>query len=440
MMTALSPWKIPVLTLFLLGMPLINEAAIPDESTQESDSAALNLADQTPEEKHELRPSTFSLEATFGQTTYKEGTQLAERLSLAETHQWALNPNWQAFISNRLDIFWKNHGSTTNLSSSQDTINTLREAYLSWQPDPARTLDIGRIQLRNGVAYGYNPTDFFKDHAVRALISVDPNSLKENRLGTFALQGKYLWENSAVSMAFSPRINTAPSRAPFNIDAGSTNAKHRALIKINHRMNDRLTPQWLIYTEAGQTPQLGFNLNYLLNDATLLYVEWAGGKNNAYIEQALSQYSKASRTFKQRTASGITYTAPNKLSLTVEYQYDGLAPSRTEWDQFRNTSMLTPQDYSQYRDWALASQTLVTRDAAFFHASIKDLFMPHLDLTSFVRLNLQDHSRMNWFEARYRGKQQDFSFQWQKHQGQFLSEFGAIPEKTLIKLLITHYF
>jgi hypothetical protein len=40
-------------------------------------------------------------------------------------------------------------------------VNSLREAYLSWQPEGGNmVMEFGRINLRYGPGYGYNPTDF----------------------------------------------------------------------------------------------------------------------------------------------------------------------------------------------------------------------------------------------------------------------------------------
>ena len=61
------------------------------------------------------------------------------------------------------------------ISGNRD-INTLKEAYLSWQAQPDRVADLGRINARNGVALGYNPTDYFRAGALRSTVSIDPAS------------------------------------------------------------------------------------------------------------------------------------------------------------------------------------------------------------------------------------------------------------------------
>ena len=57
-------------------------------------------------------------------------------------------------------------------------MNSLREAYLSWQPaSGASILEAGRINLRYGPGYGYYPTDFFRDGSLRTSTTADPLAL-----------------------------------------------------------------------------------------------------------------------------------------------------------------------------------------------------------------------------------------------------------------------
>jgi len=68
-------------------------------------------------------------------------------------------------------------------------INDFREGYLGWRPFEGGYLDLGRINLKSGVALGYNPTDFFKTRAVVEPLSADPSVLREDRLGTLMVAG-----------------------------------------------------------------------------------------------------------------------------------------------------------------------------------------------------------------------------------------------------------
>jgi hypothetical protein len=91
-------------------------------------------------------------------------------------------------------------------------IGTLKEAYVSWQPHSSLLLDAGRINGRQGVAFGYNPTDFFRSDAIRSVVSIDPNSLRDNRLGTVMLRGQQLWDSGALSVVYAPRLTDHATR------------------------------------------------------------------------------------------------------------------------------------------------------------------------------------------------------------------------------------
>ena len=112
-------------------------------------------------------------------------------------------------LSDRLDLIH----SGGDLEPHEDNVNTLREAYLSWHATPDLIGDLGRINLRYGAAFGYNPTDYFKSEAIRTVVSIDPVSLRENRQGTVVVQGQKLWSDSSVSAAFSPKLSDAHQAA-----------------------------------------------------------------------------------------------------------------------------------------------------------------------------------------------------------------------------------
>jgi hypothetical protein len=99
----------------------------------------------------------------------------------------------RAVLSDRLDIDWQ-HGF-----SQRDEVNTLKEAYLSWQPRNDVILDVGRVNQYSGVAIGYNPSDFFRGGALRSPVSVDPTSIKTDRQGSVMLRGQALWEGRSVT-------------------------------------------------------------------------------------------------------------------------------------------------------------------------------------------------------------------------------------------------
>lgn len=320
-------------------------------------------------------------------------------------------------------------------SGAQNSVNTLKEAYLSWQAQDNRIIDLGRINARYGVATGYNPTDYFRAGALRSVVSVDPASLKKNRLGSVILRGQTLWNGGSLTALVSPRLAQQRNDAAFSPDFGATNNQHRWLLAVSQKLSDSLQPQWLLYGEQRQSPQLGFNLTGLLNDATVGYVEWSGGRSRSQLLQALHGVEDAA--FRNRLSTGLTYTSADKLSFTLEYDYNGAALDQAGWDVLRSGA---PASYRQYRMWLQNAQELPTRQALFLYANWQDALLNHLDLSTMLRFNAADHSRLSWLEARYHWDRADLAVQWQVNSGAAGSEFGAAPQQRVLEVLLRYFF
>ncbi|KMQ80099.1 hypothetical protein BPMI_00798 [Candidatus Burkholderia pumila] len=99
---------------------------------------------------------------------------------------------------------------------------------MSWQASPSALVDAGRINLCEGVASGFNPTNFFKADAIRSIVSIDPANLRDNRLGSVMLRSQVLWDDGSLSALVSPRLAgrraTPPSIGTLvrRIDNGGT--------------------------------------------------------------------------------------------------------------------------------------------------------------------------------------------------------------------------
>jgi len=326
-------------------------------------------------------------------------------------------PGWRAVFSDRLDY------DNPAQAPFDNTINTLRESYLSWQPDSAMLFDLGRINERNGVALGYNPTDYFKTNAVRSVVSVDPNSLKENRQGSVMLKAQQLADAGSATLLFSPKLANTVSYADFNPDLAATNNVNRWLLSVSPKLSEDLNPKLLVF-KADQTPvQFGLNLTSLISDAAVVYVEWSGGRSLSQLSQA-QQMMKLPFTddtaFRNRLASGLTYTTDNKISLTAEVEYNGAGLDQQQWQALGNSRF-----YGLYRYWLQSIQESPTKRSAFLYGSWQDALINHLDLAAMEKCNLADHSRLSWLEARYHLSHSEFALQWQLDSGSRGSEFGA---------------
>lgn len=415
---------------FTLALTLLAGAAWADDP----DAAALSLPGSAPQATESARAWQLFVEGAAGRSvvrnaSFAEEARSIQRISVDLQVDATLASGLRAVLADRLDIDWQHRFGQRN------EVNTLKEAYFSWQPRNDLIVDLGRVNQYSGVAIGYNPTDFFRDGALRSPVSVDPTSIKKNRQGSVMLRGQALWEGASLTALYSPALSDHPDSSAFHPDWGSTNGRDRGLLIFSKRLSEDLNPQWLLYKDQGASPQFGMNLTKLVNDATVAYFEWSGGRSPSLLTQALGQ--GGDKAFRNRVAGGLTYTTSNKLSLTFEYQYNGAGLEKADWDALPQVSLPA---YSRYRQFAQSAQEMPTRRAAFFYATWQDMLISHLDLSVMVRRNSDDRSRLSWGELRYRWTRDEVALQWQGNSGDLLSDYGASSLRKAWQLSYRHFF
>ena len=397
------------------------------------DSSALMLADEAPVVAEQASDWRIFLEGAFGGSVRRRdgATKDNRRLSLDIQYDHALSPEWRAFLADRLDRSWPAQGSGEN------SINTLKEAYLSWRAQPETMLDMGRVNVRNGVAMGYNPTDYFRGGAVRSVVSISPASLKENRQGSIMLRGQKLWEDGSLTVLYSPGLNRRPSADGLSPDVGATNHQNRWLVAVSQKTGGA-TPQFLIYREEALPTQFGLNLTALISDATVAHVEWSGGHSPSPLAQALGPLVPVCRcsSWRNHLSTGLTYSTANKISLTAEYHYNGGGLDETAWNALRQGPLPV---YARYRSWAHTVQELPTKQALFFYGTWQDALINRLDFSVMHNFDLTDSSHRIWLEARYHVESFDYAVQWQRNSGPELSDLGAMVESRGWQAVMRYY-
>lgn len=295
-------------------------------------------------------------------------------------------------------------------------------------------MEFGRINLRYGPGYGYYPTDFFRDGSLRTVTTADPFALRENRLGTVMLRGQRLWIGGSLSVAYSPKLADRPSTDGWNLDLGSTNNRDRVLVAIGTQFSQTVSSQLLAYKEDGMPTTLGVNLTALLSDATVAHLELTRGREPDLLSRALA--SSALSSARNRFSGGITYTTLGKLSVTAEYEYNGFALSRSNWANLGSA----PTVQGAYLQEALRLQELAPRQAYLIYATQKSLWLKDLDMTAFLRVNVNDQSKLAWLELRHHWHNFDLAFQLQHNIGRPTSEYGVLSNRRTMQILGTYFF
>jgi len=386
-----------------------------------SDAGALSLADEAPAVKSASQSWRLFGEGALARSWLRNPSVSGNegRASLDFRYDGLIAPQLRAVFSDRLDLIHRGG----DLEPREDNANTLREAYVSWHATPELIGDVGRVNLRYGAAFGYNPTDYFKSNALRTVVSIDPVSLRENRQGTVVLQGQKLWTGGSVSAAFSPKLSDAPpSSSTFSLNFGATNPSNRWLLAASNKFGEELNPQVVVYGGEHMSTQAGLNVSGLVNRATVAYLEFSGGRGPSMITQAqgLSQLEAS----QQRGAAGITYTFDFNLSLTAEFEYNSAAPSRSDWQAL---TVGAPLDALRLLSFARAQQDLPVRRAIFLYAAWRDMVVRNFDLSAFVRHDADSRSREQWIEAGYHWSKTEIAMRWQQYAGSSASAFGFVP-------------
>ncbi len=417
------------LTLLCIVVPIC--AAMPAFAADED---ALSIADQAPMAAGQGSDWRIFVEGALRESARRvTGARIhGERLSFDVRYDKVIAPGWRAVFADRLDV---SRSANAGASGATGDVNTLKEAYLSWQAQPDRIADLGRINVRNGAATGYNPTDYFRAGALRSIVSLDPASLRENRLGSAMLRGQALWDGGSVAGLYSPKLADRPSTGAYSLDLGATNQRDRWLVVASQKVTGDLNPQLLLSGGEGQSAQLGFNLTGLLNDATVAYVEWSGGRSPPLV--SLAAGSMEGTGFRNRVATGLTHTTAGNLTLTAEYDYNGAGLDREGWNALRSGS---PAAYGRYRTYAATVQDPATRHNLFFYAIWQDAIVKRLDFTAMLRYDAVDSSRLQWLEARYRWTSVDLALQAQLNRGKPGTNFGALPDRRITQAVLRYFF
>ncbi len=351
------------------------------------------------------------------------GIEQRNRSSLDARGRWQLGPTLGFSFSDRLSVIEQ---SDYDFPSRRSVRNDWREGYLTWEPAPRDYLEAGRINLRNGVALGFNPTDFFKTRTLVDQISQDPSAMRENRLGTLMLRAETIREGGAASLAWAPRLydpaplQSAPPEAGLRAGLERTNASDRFLASASFELAG-LSPQLLVYRDDGGT-RLGLDLSRVAGRSVVLYAEWAGGRYPGLVSRALA-YARQTGTipagapaalpadadnrFQNDLVLGVSWTGAQKLTVNAEVLYHQAGLSRADWNAWFAAGAAHPSSPAvagqlwYIRAYAADRQEPATREQLFLRAAWSDAFVPHLDLSALAFVNLYDRSLLAQLGASY---------------------------------------
>ena len=185
----MPPWRATLLTLSLSLAGLGTTAHAQTQSNADED-AALGLEIATPAAEAPQGPRAWSLTSEVGAiaTQGRDGwaNEGATRASVALRGNYQPTEATSVRYSARLDAF---DTHVNSFAADHDRTASLLELYVTHAINRDLSVQAGRINVREGNAYSFNPTDYYRANSVKLFVNPSPLVIRESRQGTFSLRG-----------------------------------------------------------------------------------------------------------------------------------------------------------------------------------------------------------------------------------------------------------
>ncbi len=341
--------------------------------------------------------------------------------------------------------------------------NDLKELYLSHELGGGHFLDLGRINIKEGVGTGFNPTDWFKAGALATRTSEDPGDARDDRLGTVMARWQWLHERASFSLAYAPEVDDQPGRwwnddGDGGLNLHRTNARPRLFLKLTPFLS-KDNPELSYYREGGRS-HFGINLTKGVGQRWVVYGEWrlhrSGGTTETLGAAAPGALVLDDR-LRQQASLGFSYTDDDKRSYWLEYQINqgGLSPAG--WDSWfalgaqaralmQNAGTAAQGAALLGRAWAVrqtnqALQEPLNRQAVFFRFSWPEAWHPELEFSGIAILNPDDGSLFLQPQLTYTPTtNRSVTLTLGHFLGGPRTEFGSLPGRHTARLGYTWFF
>lgn len=376
-----------------------------------------------------------------------------------------LSPGFSLKFSDRLSLFrtTQDVAPFEHRRPRASVGNDLREVYIAWRGGDDTFVEAGRINLRNGVALGYNPTDAFKARSLVDQASVDPQDLGSDRLGAVMVRVNRVFSQGSVDVAYAPRLQRARALhvgAPPDLSArlGDTNSRDRWLVSGSFELADGVNPQ-LFLTRQDAGLLVGASASRNFGQRVVGYVEWMGGRQPT-LQQRAAAFARETlpslappegmdpggRRFRSSLVLGATVAGPDRMTFALEYHENQAGLSRAGWSRLfalagpPGSSPAAAASLWFLRAYAANQQEPLSRREAFASWVWPRAFGQDIRLSGFAVRNLGDQSTFAQAAAAV-----DISDSWTLNLllalnvGAPRSEYGSLPQQGRVSLQLRRY-
>lgn len=397
------------------------------------------------------------------------------RLTLLTRFQRKLYNNFMINFYSRFNYIINNNDSNLNGLTNND----INELYLTWNINNLNTFEIGRINIKNGVALGFNPVDFLKKYAGNEEVSDDPVVLRENRLGVLMARYQNINKYGSFSLLGIPKINSSQDKwyttgGTFSLNLDKTNRTEKYIAKIEFNTFDNIQPE-LFYILDDSQSGYGASISSGVGNRMIIYAEWSGKKMHNILMETILKYCIdnnistdepknllpdyiVAQKFRNQVAAGFSWTEKKyKRTTYVEYHYNenGLknmvSIENIMNSDYYNTAKIYFDDIDIYipyyylywatRDNANNIVEPYFRHQLFLRNHWYEAFTNKLNIISMFQYNINDKSFYSKFQFDYNyNSSLTLTTSGVFYLGGKETEYGSLPELYNLRSGLNYFF
>ena len=425
----------------------------PEMGGAAASDADLPAPDAAPE-----APGTLTVEARLLRAETRDGTETG---SFRATAQWMGHRSFSPDLGLRYNLRVRaTQVQHEDFALREDLRLDVQELALHWQARPGLAFDIGRVNLRNGVAQGYNPTDWFKADSLVTSDSADPGDRRLERLGTLMLAGQLSLGADLLSFGYRPRISASgddllAGQDVVGLNLHRTNPSEAVFLKYAPDTGDNLNLTVSALVEDGD-PGLGMEVSAAVGQSLVLYAEGFAQRRRSLAGEGMAGGSAALRDalgadagkgWQAQAALGGSWALPSALvgqrdiSLALEYHYNGAGLSEARLDALALASGADLAAAGALRGYAARQQEPLAREQVFARMAWNDLWKD-ADLSVLAFYVPADHSGL-WqasIAMPFHDDKAELSLRASRSFGDSASAYGANPVETTAQIAVRYTF
>jgi len=309
------------------------------------------------------------------------------------------------------------------------------EAYASFKPDPGFTLDIGKIALKWGKGYAWNPVGFVERPK-------DPNDVDAAREGFTMVTADFIrnFEGDLKTVAFTPVL--IPVGSGHNSDFGQPNHINAAAKLYLLYKDTDIDFTWL--GSGSRTSRFGVDFSRNLTTNFEIHGEWARIRD--YEQRSIDAAGNVSAMTRDVTSAliGVRYLTENDTTWIAELYRNGTGYTENQLTDFLSLAdSANPLLFNKAKQISPAyARVNAGRDYLYLKVSQKEpfdivYFTPSLTLIA----NRNDRSWSLTPELLYTGiTNLDLRLRASWLHGSETSEFGEKQNRRKLELMARIYF